>query len=360
MGEEEQASPVSVEGKLSVTDLFGLGAATKHLTPAVTEIIKAVGGGIGKVYEPASIYLNERAKNAADRHDALADAKAYLHLTTRSPAVLEAMKERILGTEYRRQENIIDAQAEAIKIAQTKKTDEPVHEINPDFMASWIDGVKDVSETYVRNAWSRMLAEAPFLEGGRVAKPVVDFLKSLDSNLARALRDAHDASLITNGLIPYMMADADEIVEEVGIGGRVEISRLSLLDGHISLRSTHPMWFFQMSVRARMLANLVFPPVADEVALKDFLKRLPHWLSSLTMSPTSQGLTLSVATGRNMHAYFSVRYYREDDAEAEEKARQRVAAFSEGTVRAKLIKKMMVRLAGEGRLHYLNDENLAY
>jgi hypothetical protein len=295
-----------VEGRVSITDLFGLGAATKNLTPAVIEIIKAAGAGAGKVYEPASIYLNERAKGAAERHNALADAKAYLDLKTRSPAVLEAMKERVLGTEYRRQENIMAAQQEAIGIA-FDNTSETVAEVHPDFMAEWVEGVKDVSDEMVRKYWSHLLAAAPMTKNGRVEKPVVDFLKSLDHRLCQDLETYYAASYCTNGVLFEGLNFQDSMAQEVGLG--IYRQRLNIETNDRTLRiaaQTGHLQVFQMGERATKLCEIAFPEVDEEQSLAQFYGSLPERVHFVALSQSTTRLTFEIIDSRNSRHYFDL------------------------------------------------------
>lgn len=283
-----------VEGNLVVTDLLGLGAATKNLTPAAAEIVKAIARGAGKVFEPASIYLNSRAQNAADRQNALADAKAYLQLQTRSPAVLEAMKERILHTEYRRQENISAAQAEALQIAQSAKIERPASEISPDFMAEWTDGVKDVSSKGLQHMWAQILASAPAQASGRIEKAVVDFLKLLDADTALELKSVYERSFYTTGMLPMIMARVSAVSVEVGLGRFVDVHEVSTLDDFVQFNSEEvPFHVFELSARARRVGELLFGDPGPALQTENMALNINDWIGALGIS-TSGSFTFQI------------------------------------------------------------------
>lgn len=271
----------------------------------MAEIIKAIGAGAGKVYEPASIYFNERANGAADRHNAIADAKAYLDLRTRSPAVLDAMKDRILGIEYHRQENIIDAEREAIGIAQDKQSRE-TREIHPDFMVEWMEGVKDVSDDMVRHFWAHLLAEAPSTEAGRVPKPVVDFLKLLDRELCELLQYLYCASLATNGRL-FDEALRHSMAGEIGLGSVIRSGYFETSDRTLKM-DAHAGDFplFEMGARATMLCEIAFPVADEKDSLRNFYKSLPGIMRGIRYSSTVSHVTIEVRDSQDRRHLFDL------------------------------------------------------
>ena len=362
--DEEDSKPgVAVSGAVNVTDLLGLGKAAEALKPAAVKVLDSLTGSVAKVYEPVGIYLNSRAANAADRHNALADAKAYLNLNTGSTAVLQAMQERILSTEYRRQVNIAEAHLEAVQIAQDGPSDGPVRDVHTDFVASWIEGVKDVSEAEVRSAFARLLAAAPRTESGYISKPLVDFLKTLDGHLAGAVREAQELSRLTGGLIPYIVAGADELMEEIGIGAELRITALSLFDGALSLYASKEMSFFQMSVRARGLAAIVFPTKDEDADYLDLMDRLPGWLQSLTLGDPGQQIEMWVRAGHNKHAVFSLAHnYDALRPNHRSETEERIRDLQAHTLRERMLRGVLLKMVERDlpTLRFNRDDNLAY
>ncbi len=357
MSERDDAKPgVSVDGKLVITDLLGLGKAVEKLTPAVVKLIEAAQAGAGKIYEPAGVYLNSRAENAANRANALADAKAFINLETRSPAVMQAMRERILGIEYRRQENIQEAQLEAARISQ-KNTSERVHDINQDFFIDWIEGVKDVSDEQVRSAWAHILAGATSQPLGRVPKPIVDFLRQLDGELALRLKTAFEQSAAT-GFIPFSEAAVGELAEEIGMGGRVMLRSVSVADGLLTVYFIPQAGFFQLSSRAQQLARIIFPQPDIHIETYKLIKRLDTWMMSCIHSMDADAYKVAaefqlwVATGSDkIYSVFVASPVVEQNAQRET-ALEKVAELRSDTPMQAAIKDALHSLAVRKYLRY--------
>jgi hypothetical protein len=357
MNDDERA-PV-VQGIITVTDLLGLGKAAEKLTPAVAEIIKAIGAGAGRVYEPASIYLNERAQRAAERHNAVADAKAYLELTTRSPDVLEAMRERILGTEYRRQENIDAAETEALQIAQSAPS-EPVREVHPDFMTEWVEGVKDVSDEMVRRYWAHLLAAAPATENGRVPKPVVDLLKLLDQDLCRDLEYYYMASFCTNGIVFGGLTLQNSMAQEVGLGLYTQRSAIETNDRTLRMVAQAGYFqVFQMGERATRLCELAFPEIDEGESLEEFYRTLPDSFRWLALSQSASRVTLELTDSRQRRHYFDIDLVGSQMIKAKRPNTALLEKLDLSTkVASETLRASLLRIADS--LHYRGAESVAF
>jgi hypothetical protein len=306
VSDDEEKRTAVVQGSVVVTDLLGLGKAAEKLTPAATEIVKAVATGLGTLYHPVATYLETVAKGAADRKVALNDAAAYLDLSTRSPAVLAAMRERLLGTEYRRQENIVAAQQQAVAIAQASPNKE-ARAVHPDFMAEWMEGVKDVSDDMVRSYWAHVLATAPATASGRVEKPVVDFLKLLDRELCQQLEFFYKASYITNGTLFDELSGANPLAQEVGLGAYAQRTRLETSDRTLRMEAQEGLFHvFELGERATRLCEIMFPEVDEEESLAHFYQSLPDIIRAIGLAESVARMTFEIRDGRQQRHLFDV------------------------------------------------------
>lgn len=291
MTEEEKSGPL-VEGKITVTDVFGLGKAADKLTPAATKLIEVISGGLGKIYEPASIYLNARAGGAANRQVAIKDAQAYSAalLEHKDPVILDAMRDRILGREYQRQVNIGAVEAKAVEIAQESVV-EDASPVDPDFMVEWTESVKDVSNEQLQSLWAHLLAAAPIQEGGRVPKPALDLLKLFDPAIAKEFEALLDQCVFQGNSLPDFFAQGviGDYAEEVGIGTYKKVQTLTVKGEFINLEveGTELAGFnvFQVGARANQLARLVMPQKPDVDFHARFLADMQEILSVLFMGP---------------------------------------------------------------------------
>lgn len=346
-GDEQPAGDAIVKGEVSISDILGLGKAAEKLTPVAQKVVEAVAGGLGKVYEPASIYLNSRAQNLADRHNALADAKAYLDIRTRSPAVLEAMRQRILGIEYRRQENILAAEAVAIALAQElPHRAEGLRDIHPDFTVQWLEGVKDVSETKLRDAWAKLLAHAPFEQDGRVPKPVVDFLEQLDGPLAGELRNVYEAHIANEGYLPYSF-HIRKLAYEIGIAEVATSQQMSLMDDWILISAPSGFRYQKIGLRALMLAQLVISPLSPSPP--SLLPDLRGWIRDKAIKSDE---TFSISVGA-WSQYVSFRLLNEEETEGTAATVEAVEKMSNDAGHASELRSSLLTEAEAGRLKYV-------
>jgi hypothetical protein len=280
---ETTGSPVAT-GQINVSDVLGLGKASENLKP----VARSVANAFNEFFSPAIKYLDQRAEGAAHRHEVKADAKALQKLQnelTDDPTTLELVKSRFLMTEIRRQKNIQEATLLAIQHAEADSPDDAAQAIDEDFMADWVDAVKDVSNQDVRELWASILAEAPKSQDGRVPKPILDLLRQFDHSVAQSFGDF--VKLVVYGGLPSIFCG--ESWEK--IGPRVEFSLLKdigaierrdgpklhlfgswtvnqsgeLIDSHLGLSAvpTVSVWAFRH--RALKLARILF----SDVGLKD-------------------------------------------------------------------------------------------
>lgn len=172
---------------IQLSDVFGLGKAAEQLSPAAGKVVEA----LVKLPDPglsaAKIYLDARARGAAERHETTKNLKqisAVDNILASDPQLAEAMKARLISTEMRRQANIHAAIQKAVAIADTRQNNESLTDLDQDFVQEWVEGVKDISNDEVQKIWSNLLAAAPNLPAGRVSKPAFELLKLFDQPTA--------------------------------------------------------------------------------------------------------------------------------------------------------------------------------
>ena len=234
---EITASPIAT-GQINITDVLGLGKASENLKP----VGKAVTEAFNHFFAPAGTYLNERASGAARRHEIKTDAKTLQHLQDQmadDPASLELVKARFLTTEIRRQTNIEEATLLAVQYAETHSADDAAQPVDEDFMAEWVDGVKDVSNKDVRQLWAKLLAEAPKLEDGRAPKPVLDLLKQFDRTVAQSF--ANFTTLVIYGSVPAV--ENNKFWESIGLG--VDFGLLKDIGVIETIRGAETIYLFE-------------------------------------------------------------------------------------------------------------------
>jgi hypothetical protein len=171
-----------------VTDLLGLGAAAK--SPAAKEIVKALSKALGTIIDPARTLLMGLARNKVEANKIVAIARAEASarmIAVESEGLIERMKERIVAQEIGRQINIELAASEAINTAELESPTVQAVPVDNDWMAAWLEGVKDVSDAELRTLWARLLASQSRSDGERVSGPALQLLRTLDADLGRAL-----------------------------------------------------------------------------------------------------------------------------------------------------------------------------
>jgi len=192
LSEDKEGSLVSSAISINITDLFGLGKAAETMKPATNKIIEGLSNALGIFTSPARIYLEERAFNAANRHETAKEVeliKKIDHQLKEQPEIAAAMKARLLSTEFRRQVNVNEAARSAIEISNNLPDSGALHSIDPDFVHEWVEAVKDVSSDEVRKMWATVLAVAPTTAEGRIRRPSIELLKQFDQSTARMFRD---------------------------------------------------------------------------------------------------------------------------------------------------------------------------
>jgi hypothetical protein len=172
---------------LNVSDVLGLGKAAEKLSPVANKVLE----GVGKIIDPGlsatKVYLETRARSAAERHETkknLLQISEVDKILASDPHLAQAMKVRLIATEMRRQANIHATAQHALKIADSLDNDSPPADIDEDFIQDWVEGVKDISNEEVQKIWATLLAVAPKLAGGRISKPALELLKQFDQPTA--------------------------------------------------------------------------------------------------------------------------------------------------------------------------------
>lgn len=285
--EEKDSANALVKGSLEITDVFGIGKAFEKLSPVASKVVEVFGAGAGKIYEPFSVYLNSRAEGAGRRKNALADAKAYSEVlaTTQDPDIIEAMKSRILLTEYRNQVNIISAQYRAVEHAQAIEA-ERVHEVDPDFATQWTEGVKGISSEELQDMWARLLARAPLSENGSVPKPSLDLLRQMDGELAHRFRKIAEQGRGFGYSVPVDAPDADAMLSEIGAVSVASSFELRHICGWLSLRiEAQGFYISSLGTRASRLADSLFGKPDPEVEVVSTLQNLESAVTNLTKRP---------------------------------------------------------------------------
>lgn len=338
MVEEEEDGKQSGGGFTLInvsTDALGLGKLGKELSPIGIEIVRAVAKGFGAAYRPLGTYLNIVAEGAGNRHVRIADLKAQAKLqkqteserrdetiavglvtslaapakskvpTKRKPKQTNRVEgrrvksekssgrldddrmalrtsSRLRATEDRRQVNLELAVLEALILAELKHPDGPPYHIDEDFLAEWIEGVKDVSNDTLREMWAKLLSAAPLNPEGRVPKPVVDLLKQFDANLAQGLQALYLNGAITEWRVPEIYAGVDDIAQEVGLAKYVGVQQIDVLDGFITI-STHEGRFnaVELGARALRLGEEIFGEVDTLPLAEPFMDDFRAWLQAL-------------------------------------------------------------------------------
>ncbi len=181
--DSKESSLVSV----NISDVFGLGKMAETFSPAAMKVVE----GLGKILDPglsaAKVYLESRAKSAAERHETkknLQQISSVDGILAADPYLAEAMKARLIATELRRQSNIHSAAEKAIGIANSIIDEESARDLDEDFVQEWVEGVKDVSSDDLQKIWAALLASAPKSPSGRISKPSLELLKQFDQPIA--------------------------------------------------------------------------------------------------------------------------------------------------------------------------------
>jgi hypothetical protein len=107
--------------------------------------------------------------------------------------------------------------------------------------------------------------------------------------------------------MPSISAEASDMAYEIGIGSNVELASFGIKDGLLRIQASSPMSFFQMSIRASMLADYVFDLETDDEDFDDFLIHVvPDWLQTLTIGHMPTDLEIWADNGNGKYVIFNV------------------------------------------------------
>ncbi|QUS54507.1 DUF2806 domain-containing protein [Pseudovibrio brasiliensis] len=173
--------PPKVEKSPQVHDIFGFGKVAQ--SPAAKSIVE----GIGKLFDPVGQYMKIRAEGAALRYNTAADLALLKKFEAEGydSSDLALVRDRFFSTELRRQANIESAVRLAIEQLDATQGSDTASEVDTDFFADWVEGVKDVSNQEVQKYWAKLLAATPKQDNGRLPKRLINFVKDIDEDVAR-------------------------------------------------------------------------------------------------------------------------------------------------------------------------------
>ena len=144
-------------------------AVAEAASQPLCKLIEAVQAGVGMVYEPTHA-----------RRMAKADADALV-IRGQGELVLEDLRARaaarLTNTEMRRQVNI-EAVVEQAKLALPSDVNEDP--VDPDWIAEFFDGCKDVGSEQLQEIWGRLLAEE-VTEPGSISRRTMHHVRLLSS-----------------------------------------------------------------------------------------------------------------------------------------------------------------------------------
>jgi Protein of unknown function (DUF2806) len=313
--EQEAARNVSIPLKINVTDLLGLGKAAK--SPAGEQVARAFRNLLAVLTEPSRTLLVGLAETKVETHRITATASAKAEALEIEVDAFERMKQRVVATELRRQDNIETITAEAIEHLNQHHANDESRPIDDDWMASWLEGAKEASASEVRSMWARLLEAQALSARNTLSGPSLALLRNLDGNLARAFSDficylyAYGCYPLHEAM-PKPIAPKDlAILKEVGF---VEIDTLPTeLDfrdfklrgrsGTVGFRFTHA----RLTHRAYELAAVIYP---DDAVFRD---RLPD-------ATTKTSALISYLEGTKAESPFFLLVFRRKDGEGGEVA----------------------------------------
>lgn len=299
--EDKPASPALVS--ITVTDVLGIGKAAETLAPAGQKIAEAVGRLVEPVMSAAKIYLDARAEGTAQRHETKANLKQINQIEqilTESPELAGQMKARLVSTEMRRQANLHAVTTKALELTKQFSPDAEVHDVDPDFVQEWIEGVKDVSDKDVQNLWAAILASAPLRKEGRISKPALVLLQQLDQPTAKMFAECAKVWVSMGPVsvkVPAQWAPFGSpvnmpMLEEIGfvrrqtVGG-FHVTNLGVImqvpDAAVRLiKGLHTLEIYTASNRAWELASTIFntPMHIDDDLLIPPMKQYLSWLAN--------------------------------------------------------------------------------
>lgn len=146
----------------------------KAISKVGVKLIDKISAGIGGLYAPVGVVRMAKAKAEAKVIAAQADDRAF--------ALQQRTIARVVSEEVRRQVNIEQIAEEAIK--HLKEDAEP-DAIDDDWMANFFDKAKLVSDSEMRELWSRILA-AEANQPTSFSRRTVNLMADFDKADARA------------------------------------------------------------------------------------------------------------------------------------------------------------------------------
>lgn len=268
-----------------ISDVLGIGKAAEKLSPAATKIVEGMGALFSPFIESSRVYLEARARGAAQRHETESNIRQLSRmdkLLASQPVLAEAMKERLILTELRRQDNLHAALREAVDAANNSEMTGAI-KLDEDFLVEWMEGVKDISNEEARRIWASLLAAAPGTPEGRISKPAIDLLRQFDATICRCFVDCakqfiHLGLLSTkaptdwapfgNPLNQGLLVEMG-VLETRGCSGIIVPGLGALNQVDLKPRFTgllHTMEVYTFGQRARELAEALFPtpPLLEE------------------------------------------------------------------------------------------------
>lgn len=181
--------------------IINLGDLTKPATILVEKVCNAV----GVLYEPRRIIKNAEAEVEAERIRALAN----IELTE----IQRRGIDRFVQQEAKKQENIENITAEAIKILPSNAKTEKLEE---DWVAHFFDKCEKVSDKEMQSLWSSLLA-GEATNPGTYSKRTVDLIASMDKRDAELFTKLCQFSWHIDGPIPLIFDTRNEVYTKAGI-----------------------------------------------------------------------------------------------------------------------------------------------
>lgn len=209
------------------------------LTASSKEILNAVGkclgDGASKLYKPASLYLEGKAKVAVEayRIEKIAEAEAKAELIETKVKGQQALmdsdlaeelakraKTRLVNQEIYRQANIEAIITESIQISETEHQDRNSSPIDKSWMWKFIENAQSVSDEQLRSLWARMLSSQA--DGGNIKPITLDAIRLFDTEIANDFKIV----AILSRLYAYLIPSAHKSINVQNIEMLVDIGIL--------------------------------------------------------------------------------------------------------------------------------------
>ena len=193
------------------------------LAKPATVLIEKISNAVGVLYEPRRIKKKAEAEAEAEKIKAIAS----IELTEIQLRGIE----RHINQEARKQENIENITAQAIKELPSNAKTEDLEE---DWIAHFFDKCEKVSDKEMQSLWSSLLA-GEATNPGTYSKRTVDFVASMDKKDAELFTKFCQFTWVIGEPTALIFDAADEIYNKNGI----DFSKLKHLDsiGLISFES---------------------------------------------------------------------------------------------------------------------------